>query len=67
MTVLKYMARQCKMIESRHAGEAYLFVGDGAVMVNGRTASDIMGEIDAMKGLNLAERMAERRQCAFAD
>lgn len=57
MTVLNYMARQRDRLREKHNGETYLLGSDGeAVPVDARSVYDILGEIDAMRGLNTRER-----------
>lgn len=66
MTVLSYIARQREKVIARHAGETYLLgAEEEAVLVTCRSAYDILGEIDAMRGLNLKERSAARKEECF--
>ena len=66
MTVLSYIARQREKVIARHAGETYLLGADeAAVLVTCRSAYDILGEIDAMRGLNLKERSEARKEECF--
>lgn len=60
MTVLNYMAKQRDRLRDKHIGETYLLDKDGeAVPVDARSAYDILGEIDAMQGLNMRERFTD--------
>ncbi|MDE5789084.1 MAG: hypothetical protein K2H78_01575 [Clostridia bacterium] len=59
MTVLKYIAIQKNRLREKHTGETYLLGRDEeAVPVQSRSTYDILGEIDAMQGLNKSERTA---------
>ncbi|MDE5766735.1 MAG: hypothetical protein K2I17_06175 [Clostridia bacterium] len=63
MTVLNYMAMIKNKLREKHNGETYLFGRDVEAMpVQSRSAYDILGEIDAMQGLNKSERTA----CGYA-
>ena len=66
MRVLEYMAIQRDRIINRHTGEEFLSVAqEETVQMTARTALDILGEIDAMQGLNLKERLSARREYAI--
>jgi len=70
MTVLTYFARQRERIREKHDGETYLFCGGECVIT--RPAQEILDEINALDGLNAAQRdlneavKARRKSCERA-
>ncbi len=61
MNVLKYMAEQKAKIRQRHLGEEFFFQcekdkNSPVKLGESRPAEDILREIDAMTGLNTAQR-----------
>ena len=74
MSVLNYIREQKRKLEERHSGETILYLADeepisiievkedGANSQYMRSASDILREIDNLRGLNVRER-----EIAYAD
>lgn len=59
MKVMNYIAMLKNKLREKHTGETYLCGKDVEAMpVQSRSAYDILGEIDAMQGLNKSERTA---------
>lgn len=57
MSILNYIAMQGQKIKNRHVGETFLFGEEGdAVIVNTRSVTEILNELNAMQGLNVVER-----------
>lgn len=54
-----YIERQKRIIRGRHTGETFLVSGGEYIPVGDRER--LLGELDSLKGLNLAERAAVRR------
>lgn len=54
MNFAAFIQRKKNLIRARHEGELYLFQGRSAVEV--RSTETIFGELDGLKGLNVAER-----------
>lgn len=57
MTVLTYFERQKERVRTRHDGETYLMSGGEYVQI--RDAKEILDEINALDGLNTAQREFE--------